>query len=1077
MNFTGKTIFSLEKSGKYLFSCLFLIALCSNPHQLFSQTYPTRNYTMNDGLPSMSIRCIYKDSRGLFWLGTDAGLCSYDGKSFRIYKSNEGMTASKIWAITEDEDANLWFGSYGDGLYKYDGRHFERYTTKNGMVSNYIRVLVYSQKFHCLIAGAEGGVNTIRENTISASPSEMFTTDKGRTVTGLCETGNFIYVTTYGHQNPIRYYPDQNKFVSVHDTGKHYPIHSFSCFLSSNGDTLFSNQNKGIWLYGKKEIFKCDTLGQVFSITEDKHRNIWLAAWSYQNMKQKGGIFRYDGRSVQAFKTTFGITDREIWTVYYDPKEDILWVGTINEGLYKVSFSNIVEFTSAYFQSAQKINNLYLDSGNSLWISGSHELIKMNTSDQSFTRLDKRPMILAYRQFWNHPLNKKLPPMGETMKAAKDLNFSELTLFEKQIDFNFNKVTEDTKHSIIFSSELGLFRRDFATGVTNYLGQEGALGEFASMGDTLIVSVWGPTALNPRYKSSRLKYDNSRFFPLKLFTQFTQTGDPHNVTRLVKHDNQYWYTSWVTGLWVSEGMQLTNLNQTDSTINNNLNDICFDESDHVIFGSNHGEICIASYSNRKLKIDYRINSENGLHGNSVFWLVADKNGKLWAGTNRGLNCIDLNELFANNKCIVRFFDEEEGYSGQTAKHAVIDSAGNLWIGAGKNLIKLDTKKLLAHQIERSSVILKEIQINNQPISNFLHADKLNKWTSVPTEMPKFKQTENDLTFHFDILNYRNSTKDKFRYYLKGYDKTWNNWSENRIAVYTNLPHGKYTFCIESFNSNTNTEALPIVFDFVVRPFWWEIWYVRLLILIVWSALIFVALRKYFRIRKTNLQRKLEIEKTIATLKMQALQAQMNPHFIFNCINGIQYYVLANKMDQVLSYLSDFSKVIRESLSNANRRMVTLNQEIEFLKSYLHLEQMRFPDKFNYSIQCEKENTISFVQIPPMLVQPFVENAIRHGFSNLMEKGQLSILFQPLSGDVLKCTITDNGVGRKKTEVKLPNQMEDRLHSGKITETRLNLFNTGELPDKYKIVYTDLNNENGTPGLKVEIYLPMEIVQG
>ena len=94
-----------------------------------------------------------------------------------------------------------------------------------------------------------------------------------------------------------------------------------------------------------------------------------------------------------------------------------------------------------------------------------------------------------------------------------------------------------------------------------------------------------------------------------------------------------------------------------------------------------------------------------------------------------------------------------------------------------------------------------------------------------------------------------------------------------------------------------------------------------------------------------------------------------------------------------------------------------------------------------------------------------------------KKGQLSILFQLLSGDVLKCTITDNGVGRKKTEVKLPNQMEDRLHSGKITETRLNLFNTGELPDKYKIVYTDLNNENGTPGLKVEIYLPMEIVQG
>lgn len=1033
---------------------------------------------MNDGLPSMSIRCMYKDSRGLLWIGTDAGLCSFDGKSFRIYKADKGMTAGKIWAIAEDEEANLWFGSYGDGLYKYDGKHFERLTTKNGLVSNYIRVLLYSKKFHCLVAGAEYGVNTIRGNIISASPPEMFTTEIGKTVTGLCDAGSFIYLTTYGNQNPIRFFPETNKFIRLSNKENHYPKHSFSCYLSASGDTLFSNESYGVRIFqNNKEIIQNDTLGQVFNTTEDKQGNLWIAAWSYQNMKYKGGLYRYDGKTFQNFKKAFGITDQEIWTVYHDMKQDVLWVGTMNEGLFKISFSDILIYPSTFFHLAeQKVNNLFLDSKSSLWISTTRELIKMNTTDQKFSIQDKHPMLLVYRQFWNSPQTISLPSMGHTMKAARDLNFSELANFEKQTNFNFNKVIEDTDHSIIFSSELGLFRWDFTNGVTNYLGQEGALGEFASMGDTLIVSVWGPTALNPNYKSSRLKYNNSLYFPPELFTRFNKTSDPRDVNRLIKHGKQYWYASSVTGLWVSEGMQLTNFNQTDSTINNNLNDICFDDSGHVIFGSNNGEICIATYKNQKLKIDHRINSENGLQGNSVFWLVTDKKGKLWAGTNRGINCIDLTDLYNQKDYALRFFDEEDGYMGQSGKHAVIDSADNLWIGAGSNLIKIDTKKLLSHEIERNRILLKEIQINNQPISSILKADKLNKWTTLPSDMPKFKQEENDLAFHFDILNYRNTLKDKFRYKLEGYDNEWSDWSENRNAIYTNLPHGKYSFCVESYNSNTGSSAFPLVFKFEIRPFWWEIRYVRLLILLVWSIILFLLFKRYFRTKKINLQKKHEIEKSIAKLEMQALQSQMNPHFIFNCINGIQYFVLANKMDQVLAYLSDFSKVIRESLANANRRMIILNQEIDFLKSYLRLEQMRFPNKFDYHIQCEKENAISFVQIPPMLVQPFVENAIRHGFSNLMEKGLLSILFQPLSGDVLKCTITDNGTGRKKKEDRIPNMKEERLHSSQITEARLNLFNTAELPDKYKIVYTDLFNEIGSTGLKVEIYLPMEIVQ-
>ncbi len=983
------------------------------------------------------------------------------------------MTASKIWAIAEDDDANLWFGSYGDGLYKYNGRRFERFTKENGLVSDYVRALLFSQKFQCLIVGAEFGINTIRGNTITASPAEMFTTKVGRTITGLCETGNFIYVTTYGHQNPIRYYPDQNKFVSVHDTGKHYPIHSFSCFLSSNGDTLFSNQSKGIRLYSKKGIFKCDTLGQVFNTTEDKRGNLWMAAWSYQNMNQKGGLFRYDGKSIQNFKSAFGITDLEIWTVYYDREQDILWVGTINEGLFKIPFNNITCYPPEYFKiDNQTINYLYIDSDSHLWISGSKELIKLK-SDQSFTFLKKRPMVLAYQHFWNAPNQVNLPPMGETMKAAKDLQLSNLKRFEEQTNFNFKKIINDSPHSVIYSSELGLFRYDSKSDETKYLGQEGALGSFAALGDTLIISVWGPTAFNPNYKSSRVNFDNSIYFPSKIFQHFNSEGDPKNVTSIAKQGNQIWYVTAASGLWMSHGMNLINFNKTDSTIGNNLNDVCFDEFGHVIFGSNNGEICIATYKNQQLKIDFRINGDNGLVGNSVFWLVADQKGKLWAGTNRGLNCIDLKELYTNGKYTIRFFDEEDGYLGQVSRHAVIDANNQLWVSAGKNLIRINTKDLLENRTETNTVLLNKLEINNQPIEQIINSEDLSKWNPHPLKKLKLKRTQNDLIFGFDARNYRNPLKDRFRYKLKGYDKNWNEWSENRQAVYTNLPPGNYKLEVESMNLNSGLYSHPLSFEFEVRPYWWEIWYVRLLILGCWIGLMIYVIRKYTELKRTRQQKRLEIEKTIVTLELQALQAQMNPHFIFNCVNGIQYYVLANKMDQVLAYLSDFSKVIRESLANANLKTIPLNQEIDFLKSYLRLEQMRFPDKFDYEIRCEQEHSIAFAQIPPMLIQPFIENAIRHGFSNLKEKGHLSALFQPISDEVLKCTITDNGVGRKNSSQNRPNLDGDRLHSGQITENRIRLFNTPDSTEKYKIVYSDLFELNEHHGLQVEIYMPME----
>jgi ligand-binding sensor domain-containing protein len=224
-----KAIYYLKHINKIGLLCLLAFLL---PHQTTAQNHPVRHYTLRDGLPNMGIRCIYKDTRGLLWIGTDAGLCTFDGKNFRIFQPSEGMTANQVWSIAEDDEGNMWFGSFGDGLFKYDGNHFKRFTSKDGLGDERIRVLCWSRKFHCLVAGSYGCISIIRENTIASFSENREGFDIVGTVTGIADMGDFLYISTYGSPNTIRYFPGKNKFIIVNDKGVRYPESSFSVYLS-----------------------------------------------------------------------------------------------------------------------------------------------------------------------------------------------------------------------------------------------------------------------------------------------------------------------------------------------------------------------------------------------------------------------------------------------------------------------------------------------------------------------------------------------------------------------------------------------------------------------------------------------------------------------------------------------------------------------------------------------------------------------------------------------------------------------------------------------------------------------------
>jgi sensor histidine kinase YesM len=215
---------------------------------------------------------------------------------------------------------------------------------------------------------------------------------------------------------------------------------------------------------------------------------------------------------------------------------------------------------------------------------------------------------------------------------------------------------------------------------------------------------------------------------------------------------------------------------------------------------------------------------------------------------------------------------------------------------------------------------------------------------------------------------------------------------------------------------------------------------------------------------------IELERQAAELEMQALRAQMNPHFIFNCLSSINRFILKNESKTASNYLTRFSRLIRMVLINSTKQMITLEDDLQMLRLYLEMEQMRFKDAFEFSITYQNVIDDDNIFIPPLLIQPFCENAIWHGLMHRDGPGKLEINLG-LENNILHCTITDNGVGREKAEeIKSKSAEKEKSLGLKITTDRLALLNKEKgVNTSYKI--EDLYDEDGNAaGTKVELMI-------
>lgn len=295
-----------------------------------------------------------------------------------------------------------------------------------------------------------------------------------------------------------------------------------------------------------------------------------------------------------------------------------------------------------------------------------------------------------------------------------------------------------------------------------------------------------------------------------------------------------------------------------------------------------------------------------------------------------------------------------------------------------------------------------------------------------------------------------------------------------VARYTNLPPGSYLFKVRSvdpagtFSSGVTTITVNIL------PAFWQTSLFRICCVLLIIVLIYV----YFKLRvnavKKEARRRTAIQQQIAQLEMKALRAQMNPHFIFNALNSIQTFMMKRETEQALSYLGRFARLIRNVLDNSQLNSIPISNELRMLENYLELEKLRFGDQFSYKITVDDELDPDFTDIPTMILQPFVENAIWHGLLHKKEDGHLSIAFHQQNGSLL-CVIEDNGVGRERAVAQRQQGNEHHSRGLQITRDRLALYNRRfNLDATFDI--EDLYDDAGQPsGTRVNVWFPLSEV--
>jgi ligand-binding sensor domain-containing protein len=1007
-----------KKFCSILFLCINFTVHAQTPANLiFSQV------NEENGLSDNHVTCVLKDRQGLVWIGTEDGLNLLDGSTVKVFKHKDAdsttISNNYINAIKEDKEGNIWIAT---ALY------LNCYNKKLQRFFNY--PLAYSPYSTSAI------------------------------ISSIAIDGSFIWCATDG---------------------------GLCKFNSSNGTSIFFECGKDEPAANRRF---CNKTNYVLL---DENKVCWLCTWY--------GIWSFDAKTNQFRKYNSGSDDPLVQPLFLTALNETgnrLWIGSWQFGLKLLDkkTGKIINYpaSSIYSHPISSIIKVPQADGNDvLWLNGS--LNAFNPATGVFFQY-KKPLLMP-----EHPVvkgNYISPDNWVWLFTDKGLYIynPQRQVFNNQV---FNKAI--TSQEII---SLPVKNNFFvcAQGDSILLEYDSNLKLVNNFSDILYRG--HPAKRKSSAALALIKENDSRWWMstsegivnfdlasgnVKWFEhkEGDSTSLPRNFINYIFFDNKktLWIFPWRGGVWQMDTLsgKCNKIFDGFATVSGAkkllIADAAEDDDGNIWMCDLDEGIVLFERKTNSFSKPFANQIGDGVHTSRIykrgayFYSVANNTIIKWKDKN---NCIKINfppEMdkpvydfaadrqnnwwFATRNGLVYFNEEKNIFKRFTTADGLYSNdlnatvycmpGGKIIIGDVFFLTAFDPQKIIQAAQTVPHILLTKFTVNGNPL-NYTEGNPIN-----------LTHSTNNIFFGWALPDYTNPLRNQYYCRLQGIDTNWRYVGNKGEVQYANLSAGNYTILLRAANANGDFADENITLHFIIHPPFWKTTWFLLSFLFITVVLIYL----FFKRRLDSVKRKIELQQQMGELEMKALRAQMNPHFIFNSLNSIQECIVSKNTEAAYNYLSQFSKLVRRILENSGKEMVPLKEEQELMQWYLSLEQLRFTDEFTFTIQNNCSNLQT--EIPSMIIQPFIENALWHGLANKKGKKMIQLLFNDEANGI-NIQILDNGIGRKAA-AQLPQRPDKQSMGLAITRERLQNYSHAS-----SIEIIDLLDNNGNPeGTKVIIHLP------
>lgn len=941
--------------------------------------------------------------------------------SYTHYDISDGLAGSTVYCITQDKDGFIWTGTE-TGVSRFDGTHFHNYTTIDGLPDVEILEMFSDSKGRVWMA-------PFRKSICYYYKGRIYNQDNDSLLHAIRLKSNIVHFAEDRDGNILVQERTALQLLRTDGTIAEYdsingrPIRNCAAISRSNTGHFLVQEDQQVFILSEKGFILLCSIPIASAapglIAMNPTAMIW---WS---------------RKYQCAIRSF-VTGKMVSLPFEQVRYKHNSFTALDDSLFYFNeFSGTTEYnlhtghTKRYLPGKQ-VSRTFRDATGNIWFTSLDQgLFRLNSDEFKTIHLDDPGMEVSSVS--------GIVRMDDQLLVGDNHNY---IFYFSLPDMSLQKrvcLTAIAKNRILYVGRLSKGKL--------YVASDLGLDECTP--DIHRLRYWHPSLKSIFVKDSDelllSAFWGAGRFDLKNFRMIDTIWKERSTTIYYRKDTTFIGT--LSGLYASlPDKSLVYMGEKIPFLQKRIS---------ALTESSDGTLWVASYDAGLIgykdgRVIATISRRQGLTSDICRTILIHDNS-LWIGTDKGLNRVRLDQPGYP----VAQYTSKDGL-GSDIVNVIYADHSSIYVGTPAGLSFFDEAKVDLTEGCRLYLL------------SFFNSGKERIGDTAHLQLP---YTDKHIRLEYAGISYRSVGDITYRYRLLGLDSAWRATKETSLE-YPTLPSGNYEFQLQAANKfgvNSSILTLPFV---VATPFWQTAWFYGLIIAAFLSLTwLFVSLR--IRQIRNREKEKEQLSQRMMEMEHMALQAQMNPHFIFNCLNSIQQYIFEQDIFATNKYISGFAKLIRATLQNSSKDFIPVPDEISYLSGYLSLEKLRFKEKMDYFIEVDPAINDDVYIIPPMLIQPFVENSMRHGLRHKLEgKGYIHIKFSK-AGNRLSVTVEDNGIGRKKAAgFKTREHIEYQSKGMSLTADRIRMMNA-KYNDSILIDVIDLEDQTGKPaGTRVTMEFPL-----